>query len=186
MLLRQGVIMNNSDIQHHPRTTLVSVMGWVSLVGGILLSLLIILNTALLFYIQQMDEGPLFSEEELAMMPSGFDVFTSHLVLFGSVAAVSSILTAVAGFGLVRRRDWGRQIIIFLLAASIVLVFAVIPTSFMDSGGEDLPINPLMLKIFGVIEAVMAIALHGWLIWKLRTPQIRGEFVEPRSESLTR
>ncbi len=178
--------MNNSDLQYYPRTTLVSVLGWVSLAGGVLLALMITMITTVLIYVERMDEGDLWSAEELALMPAGTHHIFDHFTLFGSLLVAACVLTAVAGFGVVRRRDWGRKIMIFLLAASIVLVFAAIPTSFMDQGSEDLPINPIIFKIFGVIEAVMALALHGWLIWKLRTPPIRGEFVEPRPESLIR
>ena len=178
--------MNNSNIQHHPRTTLVSVLGWVSLVGGILASLLAILYTALIYYMQRMDDGELWSQEELAAIPEGFHFFLDHMVLIGSFAGVYSLMTALAGFGVVRRRDWGRKIFIFLLAASIVLVFATLPTTFREWGAEGQHNFQFVAIFFGIVEVVMTIVFHGWLIWKLRTPKIRGEFVEPRPESLIR
>jgi NADH:ubiquinone oxidoreductase subunit K len=178
--------MNNSSIEYHPRTTLVSLFGWVSLVGGLLMAALLTLNMFLLRYAMRVNGGELFPPEEMAQIPSGALVYLNHINTIWTVSIIAALLMAVAGWGVVRRRDWGRQLGIYMLAGSIILAFISIPASFMGSRGDVSAGGQIFVIILSVVQALASAALHGWLIWKLRTPAVRGEFVEPPSESLTR
>ncbi len=178
--------MNNADVEPAPRTTLVSIFGWVSLVGGILMALVVTLNVVMLSYLKRMNDGEILPAEDMAQIPSAALFYLDHMVLIGALSIAAALLMAVAGFGIIRRRDWGRKLGIYLLASSIVLAFASIPTSFMGQDGALSANERYFYAAISVVQALLSAALHGWLIWKLRTPAICGEFVEPRSESITR
>ncbi len=178
--------MNNSSIEYHPRTTLVSLFGWVSLVGGLLMAALLTLNMLLLSYAMKANGGEILPPEEMAQIPPGAMVYLDHINAIWTVSIIAALLMAAAGFGVVRRRDWGRQLGIYMLAGSIILAFISLPASFMGSRGELPASGQTFVIILSAVQALASAALHGWLIWKLRTPAVRGEFVEPSSESLTR
>ena len=177
--------MKNTQIEFVPRTTLVSIFGWVSLVGGVLMALLTALNLVLFFYMQRANGGEFLPPEEMAQIPAGALIYLDYLPVFGAVSIAAALLMAVAGFGVIRRRDWGRRLGIYLLAISIIFAFATIPASFMNPGTESPAGGRYFVAILSAVQALVSAALHGWLIWKLRTPAVRGEFVEPRSESTT-
>ncbi len=150
------------------------------------MALMITLNVVMLSYLKRVNDGEILPAEDMAQMPSGALFYLDHMVLFGALSIAAALLMAVAGFGVIRRRDWGRKLGIYLLASSIVLAFATIPTSFIGQDGAPAANGRYFYAAITVGQALLSAALHGWLIWKLRTPAIRGEFVEPRSESTTR
>ena len=175
--------MPNSKIQPQPRTTLVSVLGWMMLVVGLLITLAITLNLLLMVLASQGEGLDLVSLE--GMPPISVWLLENIMVLM-ILMIISGAATATAGLGVVWRREWGRQLCIVLLALSIVwaLISGAIGLMGMDDmlGPDAGTMGPLML-VFNLGSVLFTVVLHGWLIWKLRTMKIRGEFVESPSES---
>ncbi len=173
--------MNTTTIQPCPRSTLVSIFGWVMLVLGILLTLVFLLNLVLFSLVIQAEGTELVSAEELADMPALIPRVMEHMGLVLGVMIILSLVGAVAGFGVVRRRDWGRRLSIFLLAASIV--WALVGGAMGMEGLGDFPgpegenMGPIIMAM-NLGSVLLTAVLHGWLIWKLRTPEVRGEFVD--------
>ncbi len=178
--------MNSTTIQPYPRTTLVSIFGWVMLVVGILMTLVFILNLVLFSLVIKNESAELLPAEELAELPAFIPWVMEHMGLVLGVMIILSLVGAVAGFGIVKRHDWGRRLSIILLAASIV--WALVGGAMGMKGLGNLPeyegeiMGPVIIAI-NIGSVLLTVVLHGWLIWKLRTREIRGEFVESLSES---
>ena len=179
--------MNATNIQPRPRTTLVSVFGWVMLVLGIIMALVGILNLVIFSLVSQSDDAELVSREDMVDLPAIIPWVVENINLILAGLIVSSLLMAVAGFGVVKRQNWGRQLSILLLAVSIVWAFAGGGMGMMGQGDSpesgSVLLGPIVVAM-NIGLALLTAALHGWLIWKLRSPEIRGEFVESPAESI--
>jgi len=175
-----------SRIQYHPRTTLVSAFGWVMLVMGVLMTLTLLLNLVFMVILSQQSGEPLFPLEELGEVPGYVSWILENIIEVLILMLISALTMASAGFGVIRRREWGRQLSIILLALSIAqtAVGTIAGLAGMDEYLNSLSgvAGPIFLAI-NLGSLLLAAALHGWLIWKLRTVKIRGEFVESPAES---
>lgn len=168
-----------------PHTTLISVFGWVMLVVGALTTAVSAINLVLFSWMASENNGELVPAENLADLPPLFTKILDNIIPLLGMMIVSAILMAVAGFGVVRRDNWGRLLSIFLLAASIVWAFVMawvgISTGADLSG--DIGVGGVFNALYNIALAMVTAVLHGWIIWKLRTPAVRSEFGLPISES---
>ncbi len=180
--------MESTTTQARPRTTLISVFGWVMLVVGALTTAVSTINLVLLSWMASENGGELIPAEDLAELPPLFSWTVDNLIPVLGFMIVSSVFMAVAGFGVVRRQNWGRLLSIILLAGSIVGGFVTAWFGMRTSAemAEDLQLGLVLVTAYNIGLAVLTAALHGWIIWKLRTPAIRSEFVDTRFESHSR
>lgn len=116
----------------------------------------------------------------------------THYFEIGLVEVIASLLLACLGWGLLKRREWARLAFIAYLALGTLLTFAGIwyvpamteASLSMQAGlmgaGEAMPPELAGLKtfmvVFSVIVALVFTALHGGIIWKLCTAQVRAQF----------
>ncbi len=170
--------MAEKEIQPRPKTAPVTVFGWFMLIVGSLSVLMFGGLGALLAVARKEADGELFPAEDLAELPPAMLMYVEHLNAILILFFISSLLLLLAGLGIIKRKEWGRQLGVFLLAVSIL-------TSVVSTVAGLQGANPagLALVLLNIGLAVLTTVLHGWLIWKLRTSEIRGEFVEPRPES---
>ena len=112
-----------------------------------------------------------------------------HLGSLLLLSVLSSALWAVASWGLLQRREWGRFGFIILLAAGALFAFAVafacdrLLADLIAAVGVD-PANrdPLLANMRAATRLAMyggalTIALlHAAIAWKLCTPAVRAEF----------
>ena len=179
--------MNATLIPSRPRSTLVSVFGWVMLVIGCFGTLCSVLLMGLAMVALEQGGEELFPADQMAELPATMLLVLDNLNLILTLTIVSFLLMAVAGFGVIRRRDWGRLLAMILLALSIITAPAGPVLSYLGMSGEQVSANnvlpPLLVLLYNIGLAVLTVVLHGWLLWKLRTIEIRGEFVETPTES---
>jgi len=115
--------------------------------------------------------------------------------LLSLLGLLLSGLFLVSSWGLLRRRDWARWTFIAFLLATALLNFAslalvgqffdgmvgMFPQEFLDSreGREfmaQMQANRIVSLVTATATALAFAGLHGWLAWKLCTPQVRAEF----------
>lgn len=156
------------------RSILVSVLGWLAIVGGAL--------TVLATFTQFELLGAL--EESLApgMEPAAQEGLFRFL---SGVTALNLILAALltyAGYALWMRRNWARKTFIVLLALGIVanvisVAAAVSFGSLLGSLLGEASFSIGAVLVVGVIISLAFAALFYWLIRRLRSPVVKSEFV---------
>jgi hypothetical protein len=112
-----------------------------------------------------------------------------HIGLLLLASLLSSVLLAVASWGLLQRREWGRFGFIALLAGSALLTLAgafafdgLMGDLNARAGFDSANVDPLLANLQAAMRmAIYAAALligilHGAIVWKLCTPAVRAEF----------
>ena len=175
------------------RSSFVTVVAWLFIVlAGFTTFISVLQNVMFSFMVpvDQMTEAmnePNVNEQVPAFARFIFSNF--RLFLLG-VLAVSST-TLVSAIGLLKRKNWGRIIFIFIMAMGILWnVFALVLQHFMfnsmpgeiSSEAADSHFGTMMLvmKVFSFIMAIGISALFGWIIKKLISREIKTEFTDHR------
>jgi hypothetical protein len=169
------------------RTAFVTVLAWIFIVVAGFATLISILQNVMInlaFPIQQMTES---LKNAPPNMPAVFVLLFSHIRLFFLSFLVASAVCLVSAIGLLRRKNWARIIFIVILVCGIAWnILGVILQFTAFPFGPNLPSGPqaghfnLMLNIMRVFTAVMAAGisvLFAWLIKKLTSVKIKGEFL---------
>lgn len=115
-----------------------------------------------------------------------------HSVEISLAGIVLSAPMLWLGWGLLRRREWGRVGFIVFLAIGTLLTFglvwlvpALVDSTLSAQLGLQAPGQRLPPELAGVEDAAMVMslavalvlaALHGAIIWTLCTPAVRGQF----------
>ncbi len=178
--------MNQITVEPTERTMLMTVFGWVMLAFGGLSAFMSGLSLAAFNFMTKEGNGELWPEEELAQLPEAAVKMIENLDTYMLVMLVSSVLMAVAGFGVIKRKDWARLLSMVLLALSIVATLALTGLGFQSTGGsspEGALFSARFLALVNIALALLSSVLHGWIIWKLNQREVRGEFVAPQKES---
>jgi hypothetical protein len=118
----------------------------------------------------------------------GFPVYLRPLYedprRISTLAFLVALTVAVAGFGLLRRRQWGRRLTLAIASLGIVWVVAAVPVSWHTAWlrAAQAPSDSLMsrmapfLMVVNTLVGLAVIALLGFLIWALRSTHIRSQF----------
>ena len=110
-------------------------------------------------------------------MFDNFDVFLAVILLFGLTTFVSAI-------GLLKGKNWGRVGFIGLMGVGIIWNLAGLVFTFVFVG--SMPQVPDAREIDGMMTVIMVgnvvvigalCVLFGWIIHRLRSAQVRAEFV---------
>lgn len=115
--------------------------------------------------------------------------------LLSLLGLLLALLFLASSWGLLKRQEWARWGFIAFLLVTAALNFAglplagqvidgmtgAFPAQFLDTPeGRDFMIqmraNRIVSMAMATVTAVAFACLHGWLAWKLCTPQVRAEF----------
>lgn len=172
-----------------PRSSLITVMAKIALTMG---------GMGVAWALLQCLVAAMLPQQEIAALgeslpiPPLFIWILTHLPLLSLLGLFASALFVVVSWGLLRRQPWARWAFIAFLVAGALANFASIPLmrQMMDSLAGLYPANGAdaaemlaqlhytrftALASAWVTSLVFAV-LHGWIIWKLSTAEIRAEF----------
>ncbi|AXI82486.1 hypothetical protein FUT69_10495 [Xylella taiwanensis] len=125
-------------------------------------------------------------------MPPQFAWMFRHTLALSLANGALSLLFVCVGSGLWHQREWARRGIIALLLAVTIVSLAALPLIGPLFDGVMMLLPPEMittpdittqlhtarLAVWGIggVAAIAMVALHGWLIWRFQTPEIRAQF----------
>lgn len=173
------------------RSQFVTIMAWLSL-GLALLGVVTGILQGVMLLAAPVDRSLLDAfaagASGVALPPPLLWMF-DHIGLLLLLSVLSSTLWAVASWGLLQRREWGRFGFIVLLAAGALLACAgafafdrLLADLTLQAGMDPADVDPLLANMQAATRMLMyggalAIALlHGAIAWKLCTPGVRAEF----------
>lgn len=176
-----------------PRSTFVSVVGWIFLAFASLGVVMGLLQNLMLHTVFPADVF-----ERLADMPSapGMPPFLpamfAHFKLIAALALGLSVLKLVASAGLLQRRDWARWLFIGLLGFGILSSLGGIAlqawvtmgmheqfSMLQQSRPEGMPDMTAILVTISVFSALLSlgfVALYAWIIKRLLSAPVAAEF----------
>jgi hypothetical protein len=177
-----------------PGNSFVTVLAWISIalaLLGLLYGLIQSIMGLVLpadFYLRMLNP---YGGEPPALPPLMHWIYTNTLLTGMLMLALSAIFLWVS-WGMLKRREWGRKGFIAVLAIGTLWQFACIFAlpQFIEGmlaiqggalpQGQSLPpefegFMTAAMLMGGVVALVFA-GLHVWIIWKLCTPAVRGEF----------
>lgn len=128
-------------------------------------------------------------------LPEAFQWFGRHALSLTALMLVVSVAFLAVSWAMFKRREWGRLGFIVFLVLVALLNFAglplihsvfesmrsMFPAEFLQSAqGMEMRAqldSGLWMSLFsGAITAIAFAALHGWLVIKLRRPDVRALF----------
>jgi hypothetical protein len=171
------------------RSTFVTVLAWLGIVGFSCAALMFAAEALVLRPIVEQtvmtqltadslgSVNPEAAEISAAMMPYAFLAF----VVFALVGVGASI-------GLLRRRNWGRILVIVYLAFGIIgavfgllggLIMGSMPKTVVPAGVSSAQFDQMMgaMRFLMMGGSVVVALLCAWLIYKLLSKPIQAEFV---------
>lgn len=173
------------------RSTFVTVLAWIFIVFAgfsTFISLLqnVMINT--MFPLEQMRSQGWSANQQ---MPAFFQFMLGHIQLFFLLFLLLSSSTLAAAIGLLRRKNWARLVFVAILALGIVwnvagLVLQQVMFSSMSTPPSNAPAGfraefdhmTSIMFAFTVVMAVGFSVLFAWLIKRLVSAPIRGEFTQ--------
>lgn len=174
-----------------PRSTFVTVIGWIFLVLSCFALLMVLLQG---FIMQVAFSGSEFREalQTASSQRPGVPPLSlfalRHMTWFLLVPAVALILSFVASLGLLRRWAWARLLFIALMIigiiwnlAGLVLQFFMMPSmqqafAHLPPEAPDLQTFMSVIMIVGALFAIGYCVLFGWIAKRLMAPAIKAEF----------
>lgn len=173
-------------------TAFVTVLGRVSIVLAVL-GLLWALVQVLFVLMLPMDL--LAQVEAQPGMPALLAAAMQYRSALALAMLALSLGLLVVSWGLLQRREWGRLGFIAALVLGAVVNFAALllvgpffdslqdlfPPGMADPGDgwqidAQLRMTRNLVMASGLIGALAIAGVHGWLVWKLCTAQVRAEF----------
>lgn len=171
------------------RSTFVTVVAWIFIALSGFATIISVLQNIM---IQTMFASPELEKAMAAPVPPDTPAFAAFLMhnipLFFAAFLVVSAVTLAASIGLLLRKNWARVTFMGIMALGIVwsvgglvMQFAMF-SQMQDMAAAAPPGAPDMGAFFTAIAVVSVLfalgfsALHAWIIYRLRSPEIAAEF----------
>jgi len=171
------------------RSSFVTVLAWIFIVGGGFTTFISILQNVMLTFFFPADQIQMAKGAE--NMPAVALFMLNHMRLFFAAFLVLSLTVFVSSIGLLKRKNWARVIFIGLFVLGILwnvgglflqnAMFSAMPAPSPDAPEEFKAQMESMAHVMLVFSFVMAVGmsvLFGWLIKRLASPAIRREFAD--------
>jgi hypothetical protein len=121
-------------------------------------------------------------------MPPTWIYILENMYIFALVSFVFSLISLLASFAFLKRKDWARIFFAVFILATMVLSIAgfffhhhlllEIPTDKELRSVVEAINRLLNISFFAMI--IIIIAFHSWLAYKLLSQNIKNEFIEPK------
>jgi hypothetical protein len=180
----------SSSITSTQRSTFVTVLSWLLIVGAGYCTFIAILQAiAFTFFMPSArfwsDPGPVRGLEQVPALAQFMLSNITAFFVFGWLLFATSFLAAI---GLLYRRNWARIYFVVAFSLLALLQFAVLVAQWQMMSIFDLSKLPnhteaesmfVFAKLFGATFVVALTVLLGWLVKRLTSRSVRAEFGAP-------
>ncbi len=168
-------------------TSFIDVTAKLSLLLGVLSVLWSVFQLLLAALLRRFDLSAWMQQQEIPF-PAALHWAAQHALSLSFLLLGTSLAFVAVSWGLLRRREWGRTgFIVFLVLVALANfaflpliqelfngLYTIVPAEFLDS--PQLRFSQWSALLTAGISAVAFAILHGWLVVKLRRPEIRRQF----------
>lgn len=119
-------------------------------------------------------------------LPRTWKYGLAHMHFFTGISFLLSLITLIASFAFLKRRDWAR--IYFAVLMIVTIAISIIGFYFRRMFLLEIPQDPelgiliesinRMLNLSYAVLVIIIIAFHGWLAYKLLSRNVKYEFHE--------
>ena len=164
------------------QSTFVTVVAWLVLILSAMSTLAGLMQSVMLAMV---DPFPPVTAEEAKTMPLLAVLAFNNFRLFAWGMTAAYAVTCAAAVGVLRRQEWGRQVLIVVFSIAAVGSAAIaigmqLMMNEMFQGVDDAPPDAramiVAMRAFGAVFAIVFVAAFGWLAYKFSTPAVRAEF----------
>lgn len=172
------------------RSTFITVVAWIFIVitgFGTLMTLLQNIMIATIFPMAEMQEA-MTHQEEFQDMPFFAKFMFNHFQLYFLFMFFLTATTLASAIGLLKRKQWARKAFIVVLGFGIVfVVFGFVVQLLFDPMANGMAQEQLqaeftrmmtIMKVFMFIITAGITGLFSWIIKKLVSKDIVGEFAQ--------
>jgi hypothetical protein len=170
-----------------PRSQFVTALAWFSIVVAALMTCSSLLQTIFVnLFLPANSLQQLQSAADANVVPPALMFVVKHLKTILFVYLLLSLSLLAVSIALLKRKEWARIAFIVMLALGTLSGFAplFLPFSISDFlpqniDGLDVDVTmdaALGFQILTIGLTLLFAALHGWIIYKLCTSEIRSEF----------
>ncbi len=170
-----------------PRSQFVTLLAWFSIAVSCLMIFTSLMQNLMVHVLIPPDAFETLAQQGNSAPLPPFALFMfKHFKLIVFLFFLLSAVLLVSSIGLLKRKNWARIAFIVMLGVGIAWTVAMLPmqASIMNDvtqslGGEAPADVENFVTIFRGVTLAFAVvftAIHGWLIYKLCTAQIRAEF----------
>jgi hypothetical protein len=162
-----------------PRSTFVTILAWLCIAFFAFGTLIGVLQNAMLYFL--MGGMPPIPEDQLQQVPPLMRWMFGNFKLIFFSALLFMAFMLVASISLLKRQNWAR--LAFIVVLGLGILWSVFGIYFISVVMDEMPQPPevrqfeTIVTIITVIFSLIFSVLHGWILWKLTTPDIRREFV---------
>ena len=164
------------------KSTFVTVVAWLFIVGSSFATLVSLMQN-IMFHV-------MLKETDLSQatqdMPPGASFVFGHFQLIVLAFLLVSLLMLASSIGLLKRKNWARLVFIVVLALGIIwslggvvlqmVMFSSMPPMPPDPQFEQFQTMQSIIQWFTALLGVGIAVLFGWIIRKLTSASVRGEF----------
>ena len=183
--------MNNPDAAvPFPRSTFVTVVAWIFIVVTGFSTFISILQNVMLTFMFPVGEmqDAMHSAKGSENVPEIALFMFSHIRLFFVAFLVLSAAMFVSSIGLLKRRNWARIAFVFFFALGIAWSIASVflqnaffssmppPSNAPSEFREQFESMTTVMLVFSSVMSIGFSLLFAWLIRRLSSRQIKGEF----------
>ena len=172
------------------RSTFITVLAWLSILlagGGTLIAVM----QAVVFFLFMRDQLSVHTRSwpGQEQLPAIVQFLFSHPELYFAIFWSLTVLTLVAGVGLLYRKNWARIYFIAVLAFGIIWqigglwlqrqVLGMVPSAMRDASSnfaKEFAVAETVISIGSTVFAAALIVLFAWLIKRLTSRIVRAEF----------
>lgn len=164
------------------RSTFVTVLAWIFIVGAGFVSLISIMQVIMV--------STMFSGDEFSSMPEDAPAtakfMSKYFQLFVYGFCALALFTFISSVALLKRKNWARVAFIVILSLGIIwqvgglimqfAMFSDMPGPPTGEGFEDFERMSNIIRWFSFVIAIAISGLFLWVIKKLATQPVIGEF----------
>jgi hypothetical protein len=174
--------MNTLDPSQAPipiRSTFVTVVAWIVIVIAGFITLMSVLQTIFFTTV-------FFTRELNRDFGGGEEPFRLFVPLFVGAFLLTPATALFAGIGLLKRRNWGRLILVVLLSLGVLWNIGglAVLALFYPSWGprpDEFDTVARMIAGIGAIFSIAVASLFIWVIVRLTSAEVRREFEAARN-----
>ncbi|HPI88481.1 MAG TPA: hypothetical protein PK859_04170 [Spirochaetota bacterium] len=177
--------------EENTQSTFVTVLAWIFIIGSGLFTVMALMQNVIFRIMfsgelmQQVVKDPAIDSNTAFGFNTIFENFQYLFLVFLFISG----FTLASSIGLLRRKNWARMFFIIVMGLGIFwnvicmgmfsFFSGLMPTAGVE-GFDQFNRAMKVMQAFVIAMAVGFSVLFGWIIYKLRSPQIKREFKPPK------